>query len=124
MAVPFLPILAGLQQNLVGAKLQAVQAGEKTVKPPKTVFGKLIGRVTGRTQAAELQKSLSSSSASTSNTTSAMPIPVNQVGAGISGSLQFGQQQQQASLPRLALIGAVLISVVYFFTQKKGRRRR
>lgn len=123
MAVPFLPILAGLQQNLVGAKLAAVQAGEKTVKPPKTLFGKAFGKLTGRTQAAELQKSIASSNATISNTTSNM-IPVNTSNAGISGSLQFGQQQQQASLPRMALIGAVLISVVYFLTQKKGRRRR
>jgi hypothetical protein len=50
--------LGSLRGVAVGAKVQKVMEGKKTVTKPKTVFGKLIGQVTGRSQAYEAQQSL------------------------------------------------------------------
>ena len=58
--MPIGSVLAGLgslRSVAVGAKVQKVMEGKKTVTPPKTVFGKLIGQVTGRSQAFEAQQS-------------------------------------------------------------------
>jgi len=48
--------LSSVSQGLVQKKLGQVEAGTKEFSQPKTGAGRLIGRLTGRTQASDMQQ--------------------------------------------------------------------
>ena len=111
MALPFLALGAAGLKAFQGSKLQGVQDGTKIIRPPKTKLGKLLGTVSGRTQANELQKQIQNEKNQT------MRNPVG-------GSVQFGTQTKQANLPFLAIVAATILGVVFFLSGSTKKRRR
>lgn len=120
--------LGALQQSKVNKALE----GTKTYTKPKTIFGKLIGGISGRTAAAEATAEFKSAPindqvlSSLSNNASS-PSSVNNMSTRESipftGGVQFGTQA--ASRPWLPYaIVAGLVAIFYFMRGKKGRRRR
>jgi len=112
---------------LVGAGLGALQqgkidkalAGEKTYTKPKTIFGKLIGGVSGRTAAAEASQNKTtplSNSVMNSLKPSAKSTPV-------SGGISFGGEASRKTYLPFAIVAAI-IAAFYFMRRKGGRRRR
>jgi hypothetical protein len=101
--------------------LGAIIAGGQAVKsvlfsgPPKKVR---------KTDAGKFIQKLTTSGSIPDQTSNAVPITFDKSNSsGVSGTLQFGQNQRKNLLP-FALIGG-LVAVIYFiFGGKKGRRRR
>jgi uncharacterized MAPEG superfamily protein len=87
--------LAALQQS----KVAKVAAGQKTVTAPKTIVGKLIGSVTGRTQAAQVQAMQSQPTYAYSD----------------SG----GQEEKKQTV--YVAVGVIAI-LIFIFTQKKRKK--
>lgn len=86
--------------------------GGNNPSPPKTVFGRFLGNITGRT-------------AKTSTSTPAAPIssiPLQGASTGLSGSIQFGQNQRLNLLPFGIVAG--IVAIIYFLTSRKRSRRR
>lgn len=110
-----------LRQSLIQNKLNKVAAGTKVVKPPKTIFGKAFGKLTGRTQAAELQKTIQMNKQK--------PLPkaaaksVARATVPVTGTVDFGKRAQ--TKPNLPIILGALVALVLIFKPKgrKGRRR-
>lgn len=117
--IPILSAIGGVSQGLTNLKVQQAQAGTKTFSEPQTGAGRLIGRLTGRTQASEVQKSAQSTgpmSPAVSNVLGRQGIPV-------SGGIQFGKSEQNRDVKILGLVGVVVLGIFYFVT-KGGRKRR
>lgn len=119
MAIQLAPILgAGLGAFQQG-KIEKALAGEKTYTKPKTIFGKLIGGVSGRTAAAEATNMYKSQPLS-EKTVNAM-APKN-AGIPFTGGVAFGGEAAKRTYLPFYLIGAVV--VIFYFMRKGGRRRR
>jgi hypothetical protein len=118
MAIPLAAIGAGLGA-LQQSKIEKALAGEKTYTKPKTIFGKLIGGVSGRTAAAEASQTKTtplSDSVMNSLQPSAKSTPV-------SGGISFGGEAARKTYLPFAIVAAV-IAAFYFMRRKGGRRRR
>lgn len=120
MGFPLGAVLGSVSSGLTNQKVAAAQAG-KVFKPPKTVFGKLIGRLTGRTKAAEVSKQVQAESQA--GITNATAKNLRSQGFPISGQISVGSDRNEL-LKVLGLIGAVIVGIFYFSKPKKGRRRR
>jgi len=118
MAIPLAAIGAGLGA-LQQSKIEKALAGEKTYTKPKTIFGKLIGGVSGRTAAAEASQTKTSplsDSVMNSLQPSAKSTP-------ITGGFSFGgEATKRTYLP--FYLGAVVLGIFFFMRKKGGRRRR
>lgn len=122
MAIQLAPLVGAGLGALQQSKIEKALAGEKTYTKPKTIFGKLIGGVSGRTAAAEASATtktapLSDSvmnSLQTSSKSSATPI---------SGGISFGGEAARKTYLPFAIVAAV-IAAFYFLRKKGGRRRR
>lgn len=121
--------MAVAQGALLGAGLQAFQqqkldkalSGEKTYTKPKTLFGKLIGGVSGRTAAAELQE-LSKTDPLNPKVLNAM-APSQKQSTPITGGFSFGQEAKtRPYLPYIIVAG--IVGIFYFMRRRGGRRRR
>ena len=112
---------------LVGAGLGALQqgkidkalAGQKTYTKPKTIFGKLIGGVSGRTAAAEATDMYKSNPLSEKVMNSMAP---KNAGIPVTGGVSFGGEAAKKTYLPFYLIGAVV--VIFYFMRRGGRRRR
>jgi hypothetical protein len=106
-------------QVLKNVKQNQAMLGSKQFTRPKTIFGKALGKISGRTEAFELQQSLKSDlpmlKQSNQQSIAKSSFPV-------SGGLNFGGQAvQKTYLPFLAVVG----TIIYFITRgRKPRRRR
>lgn len=118
--IPILGIASGAQQSLVADKIARAQAGE-TFDAPDTFFGRLFGRITGRTQASEISKAMQTAQ-SQAPLDPATAKNLSRQGIPISGSLSYGQEQSQ-TLKILGILGAVIVAIFYF-NKPKGRKRR
>lgn len=121
---------------LIGAGLGALQqgkidralSGDKVYTKPKTIFGKLIGGVSGRTAAAEASASVKTAPIDerTYNSLSPNTAPENMNSnrsTPISGGISFGGEAVKRSyLP--FYLGAVVLGIFFFMRRKGGRRRR
>jgi hypothetical protein len=115
---------------LVGAGLGAFQqgkiekalSGEKTYTKPKTIIGKLIGGISGRTAAAEASQNktepISPTVMNALSQNPATPRPATPVTGGIS----FGTQAARMGYLPLAIIAGVV--AIFYFMRRGGRRRR
>lgn len=112
MAIDPVSIAASVRTALVANKQRQVSEGLKNFTPPKTALGKLIGTVTGRSQAVQLQETMKKESVS--NTAVQRGLPV-------SGGLQFGGQATRNTWLPFAVVAAVAL---FFFSPFKKRRRR
>ena len=108
----FAGALSTVQKGLVANKIANVQAGTKTVNPPKTQVGKLLGKLTGRTQASEIQEEMNKQSLTNQAVQSGFPI---------SGGVNFGGQATRNTWLPFAIVA--VLGLLFFSPFKKRRRR-
>ena len=113
---------------LVGAGLGALQqgnidkalAGEKTYTKPKTIFGKLIGGISGRTAAAEATAQTKTAPLNENVMNSLQPSAKS---TPITGGFSFGgEATKRTYLP--FYLGAVVLGIFFFMRNRRGGRRR
>jgi hypothetical protein len=120
MAVQLAPLLGAGLGALQQSKVEKALAGEKTYTKPKTIFGKLIGGVSGRTAAAEASASTKSAPLSDSVMNSLKPGAKS---TPVSGGISFGGEAAKKTYLPFAIVAAI-IAAFYFMRRKGGRRRR
>ena len=118
MAIPLAAIGAGLGA-LQQSKIDKALAGDKTFTKPKTIFGKLIGGISGRTAAAEASDSSKSAPLSSSVINAMQPRQQTPVTGGFSFG---GEATKRTYLP--FYLGAVVLGIFFFMRNRKGGRRR
>jgi hypothetical protein len=127
MAIPLAAIGAGLGA-LQQSKIERAISGDKVYTKPKTIFGKLIGGVSGRTAAAEASAQTKTSPLSSSVLNALQPQsssldPNIRQAFPFTGGVQFGTQAKSRPWLPYAVVAA-LVAIFYFMRGKKGRRRR
>jgi hypothetical protein len=127
MAIPLAAIGAGLGA-LQQSKIERAISGDKVYTKPKTIFGKLIGGVSGRTAAAEASAQTKTSPLSSSVLNALQPQsssldPNIRQAFPFTGGVQFGTQAKSKPWLPYAIV-AGLVAIFYFMRGKKGRRRR
>jgi hypothetical protein len=118
MAIPLAAIGAGLGA-LQQSKIDKALAGEKTYTKPKTIFGKLIGGVSGRSAAAEASASTKTAPLNESVMNSLQPSAKS---TPVSGGISFGGEAARKTYLPFAIVAAVIAA--FYFMRKKGRGRR
>ena len=126
MAIQLAPLVGAGLGALQQSKIEKALAGEKTYSKPKTIFGKLIGGISGRTAAAEASQTKTSPLSDTvlnslqpsSNTLD----PSMRQSFPVTGGVQFGTQAKSRPWLPYAIVAA-LVAIFYFMKGKKGRRR-
>jgi hypothetical protein len=120
MAIQLAPLVgAGLGAFQQG-KIEKALSGEKTYTKPKTIFGKLIGGISGRTAAAEASQN-KTEPISQSVMNSLQPARTGST-PPVSGGIQFGTQAARMGYLPLAIIAGVV--AIFYFMRRGGRRRR
>ena len=125
MPVAIGPLLGAGLGALQQGKIDKALAGQKTYTKPKTIFGKLIGGISGRTAAAEA--SLSKSAPIDERTYNSLgpntaPENMNANRVPVTGGFSFGGEAGKKTYLPFAIVAAVV--AVFYFMRKKGRRRR
>jgi hypothetical protein len=123
MAIQIAPLVGAGLGAFQQSKIEKALSGEKTFTKPKTIFGKLIGGVSGRTAAAEAQEmnkteQVSGKVMNALSSSPATPRPATPVTGGIS----FGTQAARMGYLPLAIIAGVV--AIFYFMRRGGRRRR
>jgi len=119
MTIALGPLIGAGLGSLQQSKIDKALAGEKTYTRPKTIFGKLIGGVSGRTAAAEASAGTKNAPLSNSVMNSLQPSAKS---TPITGGISFGGEAIKRSyLP--FYLGAIVLGI-FFFMRKKGRGRR
>jgi hypothetical protein len=120
MAIQLAPLFGAGLGALQQSKIDKALAGQKTYTKPKTIFGKLIGGVSGRTAAAEATASTKTAPLSESVMNSLQPSAKS---TPITGGFSFGgEATKRTYLP--FYLGAVVLGIFFFMRKKGGRRRR
>jgi len=125
MPVAIGPLLGAGLGALQQGKIDKALAGQKTYTKPKTIFGKLIGGVSGRTAAAEA--SLSKSAPIDERTYNSLgpntaPENMNANRFPVTGGFSFGGEAGKKTYLPFAIVAAVV--AVFYFMRKKGKGRR
>ena len=115
-------LIAGALGSFKQSKIAKAEAGEKTYTKPKTIFGKLIGGVSGRTAAAEVSTGINKSNPVSEKILSSM-APDQARQTPITGGFSFGGEATKRSYLPFAIVAAV-VAAFYFMRKKGGRRRR
>lgn len=111
--------LGALQQG----KIDKALAGQKTYTKPKTIFGKLIGGISGRTAASEASGSIAEERVLNSLVPNQAPQNMyNTKTTPITGGISFGGEATKKTYLPFYLAAAVV--AIFFFMRKKGGRRR
>jgi hypothetical protein len=119
MAIQLAPILGAGLGALQQGKIDKALSGEKTYTKPKTIFGKLIGGVSGRSAAAEASAQTKTAPLSNQVMNSLQPSAKS---TPITGGFSFGgEATKRTYLP--FYLGAIVLGI-FFFMRKKGRGRR
>ncbi len=120
MPIQIAPLVGAGLGALQQSKIDKALAGEKTYTKPKTIFGKLIGGVSGRTAAAEATAQNKTAPLSDSVMNSLQPGAKS---TPITGGFSFGgEATKRTYLP--FYLGAVVLGIFFFMRRKGGRRRR
>ncbi|MEN9446142.1 MAG: hypothetical protein RL728_654 [Bacteroidota bacterium] len=120
MPIQLAPLVGAGLGALQQSKIEKALAGEKTYTKPKTIFGKLIGGVSGRTAAAEATAQNKTAPLSDSVMNSLQPSAKS---TPITGGFSFGgEATKRTYLP--FYLGAVVLGIFFFMRRKGGRRRR
>lgn len=120
MPIQLAPLVGAGLGALQQSKIEKALAGEKTYTKPKTIFGKLIGGVSGRTAAAEATAGTKTAPLSDSVMNSLQPSAKS---TPITGGFSFGGEASRKTYLPFAIVAAV-IAAFYFMRRKGGRRRR
>lgn len=120
MPIQLAPLVGAGLGALQQSKIDKALAGEKTYTRPKTIFGKLIGGVSGRTAAAEASDSTKSAPLNEKVMNSLQPGAKS---TPITGGISFGGEATKKTYLPFAIVAAV-IAAFYFLRKKGGRRRR
>jgi len=120
MPVQLAPLVGAGLGALQQSKIEKALAGEKTYTKPKTIFGKLIGGVSGRTAAAEASAQTKTAPLSDTVMNSLQPSAKS---TPITGGFSFGGEASRKTYLPFAIVAAV-IAAFYFMRRKGGRRRR
>jgi len=128
MAIQLAPLVGAGLGALQQSKIEKALAGEKTYTKPKTIFGKLIGGISGRTAAAEASASTKTAPLSDAVMNSLQPQSANldpsmRQSFPVTGGLQFGTQAKSRPWLPYAIVAGI-VAIFYFMRGKKGRRRR
>lgn len=121
MAVQLAPLVGAGLGALQQSKIDKALAGEKTYTKPKTIFGKLIGGISGRTAAAEAQ-AMNKTEPISEKVQNAMAPSQARTQTPITGGISFGGEAARKTYLPFALIAGVV--AIFFFMRKKGRGRR
>lgn len=127
MPVAFGPLVGAGLGALQQGKIDKALAGQKTYTKPKTIFGKLIGGVSGRTAAAEASAGIKSAPISDKVYNSIQPQSSNldpsmRQSFPVSGGLSFGGEAGRKTYLPFAIVAAIVAA--FYFMRKKGRGRR
>jgi hypothetical protein len=120
MAIQLAPLVGAGLGALQQSKIEKAMAGEKTYTKPKTIFGKLIGGISGRTAAAEASAQTKTAPLSDSVMNSMQPSAKS---TPITGGFSCGGEATKKTYLPFAIVAAV-IAAFYFLRRKGGRRRR
>ena len=119
MPIQLAPLVGAGLGALQQSKIQKAAEGKKTYTRPKTIFGKLIGGISGRTAAAEATDMYKTNPLS-EKTMNAMAPRTG--GTPITGGISFGGEAGKRTFLPFYIIGAVV--VIFYFMRKGGRKRR
>lgn len=120
MPVQLAPLLGAGLGAFQQSKIDKALAGEKSYTKPKTIFGKLIGGVSGRSAAAEASAQTKMAPLSDTVMNSLQPSTKS---TPITGGFSFGgEATKRTYLP--FYLGAVVLGIFFFMRKKGGRRRR
>jgi hypothetical protein len=127
MAIPIAAIGAGLGA-LQQSKIDRALSGDKEYTKPKTIFGKLIGGISGRSAAAEATAQTKTSPLSQSQLNALQPRsstldPSLRESFPITGGVSFGGEATKKTYLPFAIVAAI-VAAFYFMRKKGGRRRR
>jgi hypothetical protein len=128
MAIQLAPLVGAGLGALQQSKIEKALAGEKTYTKPKTIFGKLIGGISGRTAAAEATASTKTAPISDSVLNSLQPAAFNsdpnmRQSFPVTGGVSFGGEATKKTYLPFAIVAGI-IAIFYFMRRKGGRRRR
>jgi len=128
MAIQLAPLVGAGLGALQQSKIEKALAGEKIYTKPKTIFGKLIGGISGRSAAAEASAGTKTAPISDSVANALQPQSSNldpsmRQSFPVTGGVQFGTQAKSRPWLPYAIVAA-LVAIFYFMRGKKGRRRR
>ena len=128
MPIQLAPLVGAGLGALQQSKIDKALAGEKTYSKPKTIFGKLIGGVSGRSAAAEASAGVKTAALSEKVMNSLKPSantsdPNMRESFPVTGGLQFGTQAKSRPWLPYAIVAGI-VAIFYFMKGKKGRRRR
>lgn len=128
VAIQLAPLVGAGLGALQQSKIDKALAGEKTYTRPKTIFGKLIGGISGRTAASEASASVKTAPLSDNviNSFAGPASPssqMNRQSTPITGGFSFGGEASRKTYLPFAIVAAV-IAAFYFMRRKGGRRRR
>lgn len=119
MAVaPTLAIAGGIIDSFKASKLKKAEAGTKTFTKPKTLVGKLIGGVSGRTAASQYQQNSNSDPMIIQSAKSAY----NTGNVPVTGGISFGGEAAKKTWLPFAVVAAV-VAIIVFGRKKRTRRR-
>jgi hypothetical protein len=127
MPVAIGPLLGAGLGALQQGKIDRALSGDKVYTKPKTIFGKLIGGVTGRSAAAEASASVKTAPIDerTYNALGPNTAPQNMNAnktTPLTGGISFGGEATKKTYLPFAIVAAVI--AVFYFMRKKGRGRR
>jgi len=119
MAIQLAPLVGAGLGALQQSKIEKAMSGEKTYTKPKTIFGKIIGGVSGRTAAAEASAQTKTAPLSPAVMNSLQPSAKS---TPVSGGISFGGEAARKTYLPFAIVAAVIAA--FYFMRKKGRGRR
>jgi hypothetical protein len=123
MPVAIGPLLGAGLGALQQGKIDKALAGQKTYTKPKTIFGKLIGGISGRTAASEASGSIAEERVLNSLVPNQAPQNMyNTKSTPVTGGFSFGGEATKKTYLPFYLAAAVV--AIFFFMRKKGRGRR
>ena len=128
MPIAFGPLIGAGLGALQQGKIDRALSGDKVYTKPKTIFGKLIGGVSGRTAASEASASVKTAPISESVYNSLQPQSSNldpsvRQSFPLSGGLSFGGEATKKTYLPFYIVGAI-VAIFLFMRRKGGRRRR
>lgn len=128
MPIAFAPLIGAGLGALQQGKIDRALSGDKEYTKPKTIFGKLIGGISGRTAASEASASVKTAPVSESVINALQPRSSNldpslRQSFPVTGGVSFGGEATKKTYLPFYIVGAI-VAIFYFMRRKGGRRRR